>query len=92
MKRKKSQTVFDEVTGVPLFLVDRVLYTFEGGWGLKANAFYWLGLRCYGCLIGALGIAHSPLIVTILNGGAVVTCSRTGTWSGEDLITYCSQL
>ena len=56
MKRKKSQTVFDEVTGVPLFLVDRVLYTFEGGWGLKANAFYWLGLRCSECG-GVWGIA-----------------------------------
>lgn len=41
-----SQTIFDEITHAFYTLWRGSYIHFEVGWGLMADAFYWLGLRC----------------------------------------------
>lgn len=63
------------------------------GQGPKADAFYWLGMRCLGCLICLwrsfkqypyVTDSHSPLYG--------VVCLRTGTWSGVRKLLLSSDM
>jgi hypothetical protein len=64
-----------------------LIYIFGWVGGLKADAFYWLGLRCSWCLICMwMGFRCCPYMTYchVLSTGCCGLCSRSGTWSGVD--------